>query len=106
MRLSACALLLALAACEAEAPQRAAAIDLPDPDPELLVVQVARDGTVIIDGRWLLEDETILARVQTFHAKHPAGRAELRCDPSTLHGRGVRVLELLQEGEVSRVSML
>jgi biopolymer transport protein ExbD len=104
MRAIGFALLLGVAACEAEAPKRAAPIDVADP--EVLLVQVAEDGTVIIDGRFLLEDQIILARVQAFHAKHPAGRAELRCDSSTLHGRGVRILELLQEGEVSRVSML
>ncbi len=104
MRVVACALLLALTGCTADAPQRVAPVDVSDP--ELLVVQVAQDGTVIIEGHWLLEDDTILTRIQAFHAKHPSGRAELRCDPSTLHGRGVRVLELLQEGEVSRVSML
>ena len=101
----ACVLLLALAACDGDSPARARPVEQAQ-DPEVLAVQVAQDGTVIIEGRWLLEDDTILARVQTFHAKHPAGRAELRCDPSTLHGRGVRVLELLQAGEVSKVSLL
>jgi biopolymer transport protein ExbD len=103
MRGSTCALLFALAACDTEAPTRSVAP--PSEDPEVLVVQVAQDGTVIIEGHWLLEDDTILARVRTFHTTHPAGRAELRCDPSTLHGRGVRVLELLQQGEVSKVSL-
>lgn len=104
MRGATCALVFALAACDREAPKRSVAA--PSEDPEVLVVQVAQDGTVIIDGRSLLEDDTILARVQTFHAAYPAGRAELRCDTSTLHGRGVRVLELIQLGEVSNVSLL
>jgi biopolymer transport protein ExbD len=76
-----------------------------DADPPLYIL-VSADGVTTIAGEAILEDHVIAARAAAYHARFPHARAVVRCAPAALHGRAVRVLDLLREAEIGIVSML
>jgi biopolymer transport protein ExbD len=76
-----------------------------DADPPLYVL-VSADGVTTIAGEPVLEDHVIATRASAYHQRFPRGRAVVRCAPAALHGRTVRVLDLLREAEIGVVSVL
>jgi hypothetical protein len=76
-----------------------------DADPPLYVL-VSADGVTTIAGEPILEDRIIAMRAGSYHARFPRARAVVRCAPAALHGRAVRVLDLLREAEIGVVSVL
>jgi biopolymer transport protein ExbD len=76
-----------------------------DNDPPLYIL-VSADGVTTIAGEPILEDRLIATRAGAYHARFPHARAVVRCAPAALHGRAVRVLDLLREAEIGIVSML
>lgn len=100
---------LTCAAChsaDADPPAQivAARSDASAADPPLLVY-VAADGIVRLDGRELLEDASILAHAREYEEAHARGMAIVRSAPSALHGRTVRVVQLLEEAEIPSVAI-
>lgn len=71
----------------------------------VLVAYVGDDGVVTIDGAALLEDKAILARAEAFHQRAPRGQVVVHSRPAALHGRTVRVIDLLHEAELTRVAV-
>ncbi|MDB4995238.1 MAG: hypothetical protein JWM74_2670 [Myxococcaceae bacterium] len=103
------ATLTALAGCSrpemAEDEPSVTRISALDADPPLYVL-VSADGVTTIAGEPILEDRIIAMRAGAYHARFPRARAVVRCAPAALHGRAVRVLDLLREAEIGVVSVL
>ncbi|WP_394844095.1 biopolymer transporter ExbD [Pendulispora brunnea] len=74
-------------------------------DPDALHVYVGRDGVTFIQGEPLLTDAKILTRAEEFHAKNPHGRVVVQSHEAAVHGRTVRVLDLLKEAEIQYVAV-
>ncbi len=70
-----------------------------------LLVYVAADGIVRLDGRELLEDGSILAHAREYEESHVRGIAVVRSAPAALHGRTVRVVQLLEEAKIPSVAI-
>ncbi len=68
-----------------------------------LHVFVGSDGVAMVGGEPFLDDTAIQARAEAFHAKHPHAGAEVRSTQAALHGRTVRVLDLLREAELDPI---
>jgi hypothetical protein len=103
------ALSSAAAACQSAEPAPPAQIvaarnDAGASDPPLLVY-VAADGIVRLDGRELLEDSSILSHAREYEEAHARGMAIVKSAPSALHGRTVRVVQLLEEAEIPSVAI-
>jgi biopolymer transport protein ExbD len=99
----------ASAACEspeaAPPPQIVAAKDdAGDADPPLLVY-VAADGIVRLGGHELLDDASILSHAREYEETHARGMAIVRSAPSALHGRTIRVVQLLEEAKIPSVAI-
>jgi biopolymer transport protein ExbD len=75
------------------------------PSDEPLLVYVAADGIVRLDGRELLEDGSILAHAREYEESHVHGIAIVRSAPAALHGRTVRVVQLLEEAKIPSVAI-
>jgi hypothetical protein len=73
-------------------------------DPPLLVY-VASDGIVRLNGRELLDDASILSHAREYEESHTRGMAIVRSAPSALHGRTIRVVQLLEEAEIPSVAI-
>lgn len=73
-------------------------------DPPLLVY-VSEDGIARLDGLEIMDDATILTRARDYQAAHPHGIAMVRCTPATIHGRAMRVVELLEEAQIQSVAI-
>ncbi|MEO7108855.1 MAG: hypothetical protein ABI183_00340 [Polyangiaceae bacterium] len=100
---------IACAACQSAEPPPPAQIVAPRSDagasdPPLLVY-VAADGIVRLDGRDLLEDSSILSHARDYEEAHARGMAIVRSAPATLHGRTVRVVQLLEQAEIPSVAI-
>ena len=78
-------------------------LDAADGEPVMMVF-VDDDGVVRMDGAALLDDKTILAHAEAFGQRAPHGHVVVRAHPAALHGRAVRVLDLLREAQLTRVS--
>jgi len=92
--------------CDARSHDAAAlddAVDAADGEP-VMTVYVDENGVVRMDGAALLEDKAILAHAEAFEQRAPHGHVIVRAHPATLHGRAVRVLDLLREAQLTRVS--
>lgn len=70
-----------------------------------LLVYVDRDGVTTIAGEAILDDATIVERAEAFRGKHPTGEVALACHAAALHGRAVRVVELLAEAKIAPVAV-
>ena len=101
------------AACRANEPPPPAQIvaakidskgDAGDSEPPLLVY-VASDGIVRLDGRELLDDASILAHAREYEEAHARGMAIVRSAPSAIHGRTIRIVELLEEAKIASVAI-
>jgi biopolymer transport protein ExbD len=100
------------AACEAREPPpppqilatSTAKTDAGESDPPLLVY-VASDGIVRLDGRELLDDSSILAHASAYEEAHARGMAIVRSAPAALHGRTIRIVELLEEAKIPSVAI-
>jgi biopolymer transport protein ExbD len=103
---------LATTACETREPPPPPQIfatgpskaDAGDSEPPLFVY-VASDGVVRLDGRELLDDSSILAHAREYEEAHTRGMAIVRSAPSALHGRTIRVVELLEEAKIPSVAI-
>jgi biopolymer transport protein ExbD len=73
-------------------------------DPPLLVY-VAADGIVRLNGRELLDDASILSHAREYEESHARGMAIVRSAPSALHGRTIRVVQLLEEAQIPSVAI-
>jgi len=91
-----------LAGCDA--PSQPSSVGAPA-DPDALHVYVGRDGVTFIQGEPLLTDAKILARAEEFHAKNPHGRVMVQSHEAAVHGRTVRVLDLLKDAEIQYVAV-
>jgi biopolymer transport protein ExbD len=78
--------------------------DAGDSEPPLFVY-VASDGIVRLDGRELLDDSSILAHAREYEEAHTRGMAIVRSAPSALHGRTIRVVQLLEEAKIPSVAI-
>ena len=70
-----------------------------------LLVRVDRDGITTIGAEAILDDATILERAEAFRGQYPHGEVAVECHPSTVHGRAVRVVELLSEAKIAKVAV-
>jgi hypothetical protein len=52
-----------------------------------------------------LEDASILAHAREYEEAHARGMAIVRSAPGALHGRTVRVVQLLEEAEIPSVAI-
>ena len=82
-----------------------APIDRDPPRGDTLDVFVAADGVTWCAGEPILDDATIQRRAEAFHQRRPHGAARVRCERAALHGRLVRVRDLLQEAGIARSSV-
>jgi biopolymer transport protein ExbD len=73
-------------------------------DPPLMVY-VASDGIVRLGGHDLLDDASILSHAREYEETHAHGMAIVRSAPSALHGRTIRVVQLLEEAEITSVAI-
>ncbi len=97
------------AACETSEPPSPPQIvatrnDAGATDPPLLVY-VAADGIVRLDGRELLDDSSILSHAREYEEAHTRGMAIVRSAPSALHGRTIRVVQILEEAKIPSVAI-
>ncbi|WP_394823795.1 ExbD/TolR family protein [Pendulispora albinea] len=113
MALTALALALPLLGCDSEesANPRSSSAELSElrrasakVSPDALLVYVGDDGVTFMDGEPLLTDGKIAERAQAFHAQNPRGRVIVQSHEAALHGRTVRVLELLEEAKIQHVT--
>jgi len=71
---------------------------------DVLLVYVGGDGVTYINGEPILTDGRISERAEAFHAKSPHGRVVVQSHEAALHGRTVRVLELLEGAQIQHVA--
>jgi hypothetical protein len=81
-------------------------------DTPALRIYVGADGVTTIRAgetssvdEGILDDATILLRAETFHGKYPHGRVLLESHPAALHGRTVRVVEILRDARIESVAV-
>jgi len=72
---------------------------------ETLPIYIGADGVTVMAGEALLTDANILARAESFHEKNPQGRVLVESHEAALHGRTVRVLDLLKEAQIQDVAV-
>ncbi|WP_394833637.1 biopolymer transporter ExbD [Pendulispora rubella] len=98
---------LAAAACAliaCDGPRKPSSVETPA-DPDALHVYVGRDGVTFVQGEPLLTDAKILARAEEFHTKNPHGRVVVQSHEAAVHGRTVRVIDLLKEADIQYVAV-
>ena len=77
----------------------------PAADVDILFVYVGGDGVTIMHGKPFLIDAEIRAQAEAFHAKSPNGRVLVQSHEAAVHGRTVRVLDLLKEAEIRHIAV-
>ena len=70
-----------------------------------LLVYVGDDGVTVIAGQPAYTDEQSWARAEEFQEKNPQGRVVVESHASALHGRTVRVLDLLKEAKIQHLAL-
>jgi len=110
MRASRLAIALGAAALAVACRRDPASVDaIPEhPDPprgDALEIVVTSDGVAWCAGEPILDDATIRRRAEAYHQRRPHGAAHVRCEQAALHGRLVRVLDLLYEAGIPRSSV-
>lgn len=88
---------------------RALPLDLPRGSPsqeiQLIVgVELRANGDILVDDNRLPNDEAVLSAAREVSAKHQQLRAVIRADPAVEHGRVIRVLDLLQQGGITKIA--
>jgi biopolymer transport protein ExbD len=67
-------------------------------------VTMAADGSAMVDGKAVANDEAVLPLSQAAHEKNPEMRAVIKADSAVPHGRVIHVLDLLKQGGVSKIA--
>jgi len=67
-------------------------------------VEMHANGDLLVNGKKLATDDSILPLAKEELAKTPDLRAVIRADTTVQHGRVIRVLDLLKQGGVSKIA--
>lgn len=70
----------------------------------VLAIVLPATGAPQVDGRPAPDDDTILQAARAARAKSPQVRAVINADAEVPHGRVIRVVELLKEAHITRIS--
>jgi biopolymer transport protein ExbD len=70
----------------------------------VLTIVLAADGTTLIDGSPVADDEAILAAARTAREANEQLRAVIKADSSVPHGRVIHVLDLLKQAGVGKIA--
>jgi biopolymer transport protein ExbD len=62
------------------------------------------DGRVMVDGKWIPNDDAILQLARDAQSQHPDLRAVIKADAAVMHGRVIHVLDLLKQARVSKIA--
>ncbi len=67
-------------------------------------VVLAADGTTQVDSKPVANDEAIGALAKEAATKSPDVRAVIKADSAVPHGRVIHVLDLLKQGQVTKIA--
>jgi biopolymer transport protein ExbD len=67
-------------------------------------LELYANGDILIDGKRMNDDKTVLALAKEALAKNKDMRAVIRADKTVQHGRIIRILDLLKQAGVSRIA--
>ncbi len=67
------------------------------------IVLVA-DGRTMVDGKQVASDDDILPLAREAQTQHTDLRAVIKADTNVLHGRVIKVLDLLKQAHVSKIA--
>lgn len=67
-------------------------------------VEITRDGDVSVDGAALEKVEDLLDKAKAAHDANPQLRVSIRADASAVHGKVMRVVDLLKQAGVSKIA--
>jgi biopolymer transport protein ExbD len=71
---------------------------------EILVVTVAADGSLSVDGQRLASDDALLLLARASHDKNPAIQAIISADATVTYARVIHVLDLLKQAQISEIA--
>jgi biopolymer transport protein ExbD len=67
-------------------------------------VTMAVDGSTLVDGKPVANDDAVMALAHAAHEKNNELRAVIKADSAVPHGRVIHVLDLLKQGGVSKIA--
>ena len=67
-------------------------------------ITMAADGTAMVDGKPIANDDAVLALAEAAEKKNPDLRAVIKADSAVPHGRVIHVLDLLKQGHVNKIA--
>jgi biopolymer transport protein ExbD len=70
----------------------------------VLGVEITRDGTVIVDGSVVTNVDEVKRLAREAHDRDPDVRAVIRADRSASWGAVIRVMDLLKQGNITKIA--
>ena len=65
---------------------------------------IGTDGRLLVDSKPLATDDAIFPLAREAHSKNPEGRAVIKADSATSHGRVIHILDLMKQAGIAKIA--